>query len=76
MFPDSSIAKTFQCGETKSSYICKLGLAPHFKQLLSSKLRGEDYVLLFDESLNVKTQSKQCDFHIHHWDGDRVMLKF
>ena len=53
MFPDSTIAKTFQCGETKSVYICKFGLAPHFK-----------------------TQLKQCDFHVHHCDGDKVMSRF
>ena len=75
-FPDSTIAKTFQCGETKSAYICKFGLAPHFKQLLSSKLKDDDYVLLFDESLNVETQSKQCDFLVRHWDGNKVMSRF
>lgn len=76
MFPDSSIAQNFKCGETKSAYISKFGLAPHFKQLLSNKLKNDDYVLLFDESLNDKTQSKQCDFYIRHWDGDKVMSRF
>ena len=62
--------------EKQSAYICKFGLAPHFKKLLSSKLKDDDYVLLFGESLNVKTQLKQCDFHVCHWDGDKVMSRF
>lgn len=78
MFPDSAIAKTFACGATKSMYICTHGLAPHFKHLLCKKLSSdrEDYVLLFDESLNRKTQSKQCDFHVRLWDGDKVVTRF
>ncbi|XP_051985326.1 uncharacterized protein LOC127645689 [Xyrauchen texanus] len=78
MFHDSAIAKTFACGATKSMYICKHGLAPHFKHLLCKKLSSgrEDYVLLFDESLNRKTQSKQCDFHVCLWDGNKVVTRF
>lgn len=54
MFPDSDIAKNFSCGQTKCAYICAYGLAPHFKGLLTNKLKSgdENYVLLFDESLN------------------------
>ena len=76
MFPDSSIAKKFKCGATKCAFICTFGLAPHFKQLLSKKPQGNEYVLLFDESLNVKTQLKQCDFHVRLWDGDTVVSRF
>ena len=76
MFPDSSIAKEFQCGETKSAYISKFGLVPHFKQLLSNKIKNDDYVLLFDKRLNGKTQPKQCHFRIRHWDGNKVMSWF
>lgn len=54
-FPDSAIAKTFTCRATKTSYVCTHGLAPLFKHLLSKKTGEEDYVLLFDESLNRKT---------------------
>lgn len=36
----------------------------------------EDYVLLFDESLNKKPQTKQCDFHVRIWDGDKVITRF
>jgi hypothetical protein len=27
-------------------------------------------------SLNRKTQSKQCDFHVHLWDEDKVGMRF
>ena len=30
IFPDSEIAKQFQCGERKSAYICVFGLAEHY----------------------------------------------
>ena len=36
----------------------------------------DDYVLLFDESLNVRTQTKQCDFHVRLWDGDSVISRY
>ncbi|KAL1246701.1 hypothetical protein QQF64_034369 [Cirrhinus molitorella] len=78
MFPDSEIAKSFSCGQTKCAYICAYGLAPHFKSRLTNKLKSgnEDYVLLFDESLNRMTQSKQCDFHVRFWNGDQVQTQF
>ena len=75
-FPDSNIAKNFKCGKTKCAYISKFGLAPHFKQLLSKKVSTDDYVLLFDESLNAKTQTKQCDFHVRLWEGDSVASRY
>jgi len=57
------------CGEMKSSYIINHGLAPHFKSLLSQKIKCEphEFVLLFDESMNSKTQNKQMDFHVRIW---------
>ncbi len=33
-------------------------------------------MLLFDESLNRMTQSKQCDFHVRFWNGDQVQTQF
>lgn len=48
MFPDSQIAAQFACGESKCSYLCSFGLAPHFKSLtLSSVLTQRAYVILF-----------------------------
>ena len=37
MFPDSQIAKQFQCGKTKCSYLINFGLAPYFKEKLMKK---------------------------------------
>ena len=52
IFPDSDIAKAMACAETKSMYLACFGIAPHFLALLEKKIKGDDYVLLFDESLN------------------------
>lgn len=78
MFPDSAIAARFKCGETKSSYLINHGIAPYFKSLLLEKLRSEslEFVLLFDESLNSKTQSKQMDVHVRFWDGGEVRTRY
>ena len=68
MFPDSQIAAHFKCGETKTMYITKYGLAPYFSELLRKKVSDSEFVLLFDESLNHKTKTKQMDIHIRYWD--------
>lgn len=74
MFPDSAIASSFKCGEVKSAYLINHGVAPYFKTLLSEKIKCEprEFVLLFDESMNSKTQNKQMDFHVRLWEGSEV----
>ncbi|GBL88251.1 hypothetical protein AVEN_22110-1 [Araneus ventricosus] len=68
MFPDSVIARQFSCGESKCSYLCHFGLAPHFRMLLFKCLDDvKSYTLLFDESLNQCNQQKQLDIHIRFW---------
>ena len=53
MFPESTIAQQFSCGERKCSYVSTFGFGPHFASLLKSTVRSaSDYVVLFDESLN------------------------
>ena len=77
MFPDSEIAASFACGETKSRYLITFGLAPHFSELMLKNVRSsKNYVLLFDESLNHKNQLKQMDFHIRSWEGDVVKTHY
>lgn len=78
MFPDSAIASSFTCGEIKSSYLINHGIAPHFKSLLSDKLNKIDcsFVVLFDESMNCKTQQKQMDFHVRIWEGQEVRTRY
>ena len=38
MFPDRAIAKNFQSGSTKASYVTNYGLAPYFHSLLLQKI--------------------------------------
>ena len=75
-FPDSAIARRATCGQTKSMYLTCYGLAPFYKQLTAKKVRGTEYVLLFDESLNKKLQKKQLDFLVRFWDGGRVSTRY
>lgn len=65
MFPDSQIASEFKCDEMKIRYLITGDLALHFFKLLQDSVRSShEYVLLFDASLNHKTQTKQLDFHV------------
>ncbi|KAJ8043836.1 hypothetical protein HOLleu_11110 [Holothuria leucospilota] len=69
MFPDSQIAKEFTCGEKKCAYLVCFGLAPHFKQMLIDSMKEEEnYIIMFDESLNAVTNSKQMDIHVRAWN--------
>lgn len=77
MFPDSEIARKFTCGEKKCSYLSVFGIAPYFTKLLKDKAKSEnEYVLLFDESMNQCLQSKQLDCHIRIWDGDHITSRY
>lgn len=76
-FPDSAVAEQFTCGEKKTAYLCCFGLAPHFKTLLKDNILNQDsYVLLFDKSLNSKTQMKQMDIHIRTWSKNFVRTRY
>ena len=73
MFPDSTVASRFSCGEKKCAYLSKFGISPYFQSLLLSKVKSaNESVLLFDESLNSNLQSKQLDKHIRFWKGSQV----
>ena len=78
MFPDSEIASAFKCGMTICDYRINHGIAPHFKYLLAEKLRKEsgEFVLLFDEIMNSKTQNKQMNFHVCIWEGQEVRTHY
>ena len=77
MFPDSDIAKAFQCGRDKTAYLSKFGLAPHFTKLVEDDIRkAGEFVLMFDESLNNVTGSKQLDVHIRFWSADQVQSRY
>ena len=53
MFPDSEIAQSLAFGKTKINYMVTYGIAPYFKELLSSTLNSCPwYALSFNESYN------------------------
>lgn len=69
MFPDSSIAKSFSCGEKKCAYIVSHGLGPYFRKQLDDQISTLDsFVVLFDESFNECTHSSQMDIHVRFFD--------
>lgn len=76
MFKDSPTAQQFSLSDRKMSYITSFGLAPYFTSQLEDKLKFNDYVLLFDESMNKSLQSKQMDFHVRFWDEDSVHTRY
>jgi hypothetical protein len=66
--------KKFTCGKDKSAYICRFGIAPYFTELLHQEIsRCEEFVLLFDESMNSSTHNKQLDIHIRFWHANHVV---
>lgn len=73
MFPDSPIASKFACGERKTAYISVFGIAPFFLDTLKKSIKGK-YCVLFDESLNKKSQQKQMDIHVRFWTEDNKVI--
>lgn len=61
MFADSDIAKQFALSPAKCAYLCCFDIPPHFKDLLVKLVDKSRFTLLFDETLNKSTQSKQMD---------------
>ena len=58
-------------------YLCVFGIAEHFKTTLLDQVNGcPDIVLLFDESLNKKSQAKQMDVHVRYMEGDMMVTKY
>ena len=74
MFPDSKIAEKFTCGERKTAYFTVFGIAEYLRSLIISDIKGY-FVILFDESLNKKSQAKQMDFHVRYW-SDKVITRY
>ncbi|KAL7835652.1 hypothetical protein SRHO_G00279990 [Serrasalmus rhombeus] len=70
MFPDSQLAKSFSCGENKTAYIAKYGIASFIKKELSRSVSEKPYVIMFDESMNKTTKNKQMDLPLRFWTTD------
>lgn len=76
MFPDSTIAQRFTMSEKKTAYVACHGIYLYFKAQFKQKMGSEPYVLLFDESLNKPTQTKQLDIHVRIWEHDLVASRY
>ena len=68
MFPDSTIAKKFACGRTKTTAIVKAALSPHFTQKVVASM-SNPFSILMDES-NDKTD-KSCIILVRVLDSSR-----
>ena len=74
MFPDSGIAAKFTCAAKKASYMTVFGIAEYIKQELTKCVSTSGpFVLMFDKSLNKKSQKKQMDVHVRFWDASSVV---
>ena len=63
-------------GKTRSVYLIKHGIAPYLRSLLEADIKKFDfYVMLFDESLNEKTQMCKIDVYICYWDSCNKQVK-
>ena len=71
MDPDSQIAEWFSCGERKTAYMSCFDIAEHIKTMLLQEVTSF-FVVLFDESLNKKSQAKQMDIHVRYWCNGTV----
>ena len=73
MCRDSIIAKKYQCGPSKCSYLIWFGIAVFFEEELLSKAKitNAAYVVAFDESLNKKFQEEQIDLLLRFWDNEK-----
>ncbi len=60
MFPDSQLAKSFTCGENKTAYVAKYGIASFTKKELSCSVSEKPYVVMFDESSWVTPELRTC----------------
>lgn len=76
MFPDSDIAHSFACGSDKTAYISKFGVAPYISEQLVADANKDVFVLMFDESLNQTTKTKQLDLHVRYWCEDNVQSRY
>lgn len=72
MFPDSNIASQVSLGRTKCHYLLCFGIAPYLEEILIRQVRdSEEYVAMFDESLNSVSQRCQMDVIVRFWNQDK-----
>ena len=77
MFSVSPTAQKFQLQPDKLTHVINWGLAPHFRDLLKTKLQKSEFSLIsFDESLNKSTQNCQTDIGICFWSQEAKQVEF
>ena len=58
MFPNDPIAKQYQMGETKVSYIIKYGISPYMKRLILKDVVARPFSFKFDETTTSQVKKK------------------
>ena len=69
-FPDSQCASAFSCERDKTAYLARFGVAPYLRKKCISQANKDAFIIMFDESMNKTTKSKQLDLHVRHWSTD------
>lgn len=76
MFPDSKIAKEFQCGRKKLSYIISDGLGPYFKKAVTDELNRPHtyYTIQIDETPLPEQRRQQLDVMARYFSDTQSVL--
>ena len=74
MFPDSSIAKSYQQGRTKVKYVLQFGIAPYIKDLAMLDVQGKPFAFKFDEATTSQVE-KQYDGHVTYFSDKFQCIK-
>ena len=70
MFPDSTIAFSFQLAPDKLKCMANWGIALYVKERLRNNINKAEYVVVsFDEGLNHTTQGRQMNLLLRCWDN-------
>jgi len=78
MFPDSKIAKEFQCASDKTAYVVSDGMGPYMHTLIENEIRNfaPAYSIQVDEATTAK-HWRQFDVIVRYWPAksDRVRVE-
>ena len=69
MFPDSSIAKSYEMPSTELQYLMKFGISPYVIEKLIYDVKNTPYTFKFDETTNRQVH-KQYDGYLQYWSNE------
>ena len=69
MFPDLSIAKSYEISSTKLQYIIKFRISPYVKEKLICDVKNSPHTFKFDETTNRQVQ-KQYDGYLQYCSNE------